>query len=391
MKLRNIVLLLLIAVTVTACSSSHPLDHRTTQDSYQDAVIAGAEDYIGEPLRFWASDQPDFLFDHTLQQSPLVVKGDRLSILALSGGGAKGAFGAGVVVGLNDQGKLPDYTIVTGISVGALIAPFVYVGDSELDRLHDVMLQLSDEAILGKKNVMNTLFKDAMSSGENMLDFLAQAYPEAMIDEVAQRHREGKRLFIGSTHFDSGELMIWNLGAIANSSLDNKVALFHQVLASSASIPGVFPPQFIDVVEGQELREELHVDGGLSAQVFFNPSQFEYQQLSHALGLTKSPQLDVIRNGVLSQPFHPVKDNGIELLSKSLSNLTLLQARGDIYRMQYFSAIDDIDMQFTYLESDLSEYKKTKQMFDAEHMKAMYNYGYQKSFSNQLWHQSMPL
>ncbi|OCH74341.1 patatin-like phospholipase family protein [Vibrio breoganii] len=385
----NILTVVLLSVSVAACSTTHTLDKRVTEDNYKEVTL-DTNVKVEEPLRFWGSEKPDFLYDHNTQTTPIAVQGDTLNILALSGGGANGAFGAGVLMGLYDKGQLKDYSIITGISAGALIAPFVFAGGDELSRLDEVILGISDKEVLGKKNFLNTIFKDAFTDGNNFIEFIGEAYPEEMIDKIAEQHRKGKRLFIGSTHFDSGELMIWNLGAIANSDLPNRVELVHKILASSASIPGVFPPQFFDVYSDGTVLEEMHVDGGLAAQVFYNPANFDYQLVSDALGLKDTPQLDVIRNGLLKSPYKPVNDKGVALLTKSLSGLTMMQTRGDMYRMMYFSETEGLNMQFTYIDQDFSYAKESKDLFDLNYMKAIYQYGYDKVITRDLWVTELP-
>ncbi|EGQ9234411.1 patatin family protein [Vibrio alginolyticus] len=377
-----------LSLLIVACSSPHTLDVRVSQSNYKDVEIASSTP--NEPLRMWANEAPDFLYSAHNQTTPIKVEGERLNILALSGGGVNGAYGAGVLMGLQEKGELKDYAIITGVSAGALIAPFVFIGGDAMPKMKEVMLNINDKNILGKKNFLNTLFKDAFTDGENLYDFIADAYPEPMIEAMAQQHRNGKRLFIGSTHFDSGELVIWNIGAIANSDLADKSELIYKVLAASASIPGVFPPQFIDVEHDGETLEELHVDGGLAAQVFFNPSNFNYQQISEALGLEKAPQLDVIRNGALKTPYRPLKDKGLDLVSKSVSSLTLAQTRGDLYRMKYISEINDIEMQFTYIDQDFRYAKVTKDMFDHRYLLTIYEYGFKKATQGQLWVTELP-
>lgn len=377
-----------LSLLIVACSSPHTLDVRVSQSNYKDVEIASSTP--NEPLRMWANEAPDFLYSAHNQTTPIKVEGEQLNILALSGGGVNGAYGAGVLMGLQEKGELKDYAIITGVSAGALIAPFVFIGGDAMPKMKEVMLNINDKNILGKKNFLNTLFKDAFTDGENLYDFIADAYPEPMIEAMAQQHRNGKRLFIGSTHFDSGELVIWNIGAIANSDLADKSELIYKVLAASASIPGVFPPQFIDVEHDGETLEELHVDGGLAAQVFFNPSNFNYQQISDVLGLEKAPQLDVIRNGALKAPYRPLKDKGLDLVSKSVSSLTLAQTRGDLYRMKYISEINDIGMQFTYIDQDFRYAKVTKDMFDHRYLLTIYEYGFKKATQGQLWVTELP-
>lgn len=378
--------LILCTLIITACSTHHPLDERTNEQNYKQVTLLDG-DTVGEPLRYWSTQETDFLYDPQNNSTPLVSEEERLSILALSGGGANGAYGAGVIMGLHDQQKLPQYSVITGISVGGLIAPFVFVGDERLAHLPEMIQEINDKRLLGKKNFANALFKDAFSKGDSMQRFISETYSVEMIDKIAQQHRAGKRLFIGTTHFDSGELMIWNLGAIANSELANRIDLVHQVLMATAAIPGVFPPQFIDVEDNSQQLEELHVDGGLAAQVFFNPTQFDYPEISQVLGLTEQPRLDVIRNGVLSQPYQPVKDKGVPLLMKSLSNLTTLQVRGDIYRMKYFCEKAGIDMRLTYLDKDFSASRTSKDFFDQSYMQAIYHYGYERATNGSLWNE----
>ncbi|MBY7660347.1 patatin-like phospholipase family protein [Vibrio atlanticus] len=378
-----------LSFLVVACSSPHTLDVRVNKDNYKDVIVEDASS-VEEPLRIWASEAPDFLYSADDQTTPITVSGDQLNILALSGGGANGAFGAGILIGLEESGQLKDYSIVTGISAGALMAPFVFIGGDAFSKMKEVMLNINDKSVLGKKNFLNTVFKDAFTDGEHLYQFIAEAFPEPMIEQIATQHRSGKRLFIGTTHFDSGELIIWNVGAIANSEMPNKSELIYKVLAASASIPGVFPPQFINVEHEGVIFEELHVDGGLATQVFFNPSNFDYQQISDSLGLETSPQLDIIRNGSLKAPYHSLRDKGLDLVAKSVSSLTLAQTRGDLYRMKYICEINNIDMQFTYMEQDFSYEKRTKDMFDEHYLLTIYKYGYHKATRGKPWVTELP-
>ncbi|MBY6223783.1 patatin-like phospholipase family protein [Ferrimonas balearica] len=343
-----------------------------------------------EPYRFFADSTVDWLYSETHKLTPLRVTGDQMHILALSGGGANGAFGAGVLNGLYESGELPHYSVITGISAGALIAPFAFVGGEELLRMKRVMLGINDKMVLGKRNLLNTLIKDAFTNGESLYAFIERSYPDEMIEAMAQQHRQGRRLFIGTTHFDSAELVIWNLGQIAASDLPNKAQVIHQVLAASASIPGVFPPQFIEVDIDGETYEELHVDGGLASQVFYGPASIDYHQINQALGLELSPKVHVIRNGTLDIGYQAVPDKGINLLSRSLKSLTIRQTRGDLYRMLYYSNLEQVELTFTYINADDVPEKHTQKMFDIDYMQALYDYGYSKALSDGLWTTQLP-
>ncbi|MFS1414913.1 phospholipase [Vibrio sp. 10N.286.49.C2] len=383
--------IVVLSVLLSACSTHHAFDERVTKENYQLVSVSGTEKLdLEEPVRFWGGEKPDFLTSDVAHSPVITVNGDRLNILALSGGGANGAFGAGVINGLYDAGELPDYSIITGISAGALIAPFVYTGGEDIHRLKDVMLGLNDDRVLGKKNFLNTLFKDAFTNGQSLLLLMQEIYDSAMIERMAERHRQGKRLFIGTTHFDSGQQSVWNIGQIADSNLENKADLIHQILAASSSIPGVFPPQFISVNYQGETLEELHVDGGLTYQMFFDPANYDYGQMSKAMGLKNKPQVHVIRNGTLKSSYQRVADKGVDLLTRSITSLTLQQTRGDMYRMLYMSKESDLDIDFTYVDPDFKAHKQSKKMFDAEYMVNLYNYGYRKAQGLNLWTKEVP-
>ncbi|QYJ89751.1 patatin-like phospholipase family protein [Shewanella halotolerans] len=380
-----------LAIFLAACSSTHTLETRVTKENYRAVTLAAdIQQQTDEPFRVWADETSDFLYDAKDGSTPLKVKGDRLNILALSGGGANGAFGAGIINGLYDSQQLQEYTIITGISAGSLIAPFVFVGGDEIPRLKEVMLGINDKMILGKHNLLNTLIKDAFTNGEQMFEFIEQVYTPEMIEQIALQHKAGRRLFIGTTHFDSEELVVWNLGRIAESHLPNKVHLIHQILAASSSIPGVFPPQFIAVDHDNQRLEELHVDGGLTVQMFFEVVNIDYHKVNQALGLSSAPQVHVIRNGMLKVPYSATEDKGVQLLRRSIASMTIQQAKGDLYRMLYFSEMTGLDLRFAYVDDEFDAPKATKDMFDLEYMKALYQYGYDKVNSDELWSTEVP-
>ena len=383
--IRKHYLIIIVGLFLTACSSTHTLEKRVTKENYRAVSIENQQEKQAEPFRIWPDESVDFLLSKEDGSTPLKVKGDRLNILALSGGGANGAYGAGIINGLHDSGQLNEYTVVTGISAGALMAPFVFIGGDEISHLKAVTLGMDDSMVLGSGNIINALIKDAFSDGDDMFGFIEKIYTEQIIEKMAAQHRAGRRLFIGTSHFDSDELVVWNIGAIAQSDFPDKMHLIHQVLTASASIPGVFPPQFIDVNYQGETFEELHVDGGMSAQVFFKPGHLDYSKINVALGLTTTPRVDVIRNGVFTTRYYSTQDKGVELLKRSVDSMVVQQSLGDLYRMLYFSEVEHIDLFFTQIEEDFQGEKATQDMFDLHYMNALYEYGYAKAIRGNLW------
>lgn len=369
---------------ISGCSSKHSITQRVSENNYKRVTVIA--DTNSEPLRFWATQKPSFLLDEN-NISPIKVSSDQLAILAVSGGGVNGAYGAGIVAGLIDANKMPEYSIITGVSAGALLSPFIFVHESSAG-IKASMVGINDRAILGYKNYLRPLFKDAFTTGEKFLSFISEAYDETLIAKVAVQHNAGRRLFIGTTQFDSGELVIWNMGAIAASNLENKAQLFQQILVASASIPGVFPPQFFQVNDEEEIVEELHVDGGMAAQVFYNPSGYSYDAISKSLGLTKPVRLDVIRNGLITPTYEQLDGHGMTLLKRSLTSMPVMQARGDLFRMQYVAENDNTRMRMTFIDQDFSKAKKTNDLFDSHYLEAIFKFGYEKAQQEDLWQEN---
>ena len=88
-----------------------------TADDQAAAIIPGIPD-----ARFWADSEKDFLAALPATPGPW---------LALSTGGGDGAFGAGLLNGWSESGKRPEFSVVTGVSTGALMAPYAFVGSSQ--------------------------------------------------------------------------------------------------------------------------------------------------------------------------------------------------------------------------------------------------------------------
>ncbi len=185
-------------------------------------------------------------------------------ILVVSGGGARGAFGAGVLTGWSQSGKRPDFDVVTGVSVGSLQAVFAFLGsafDGELEELFAHHQHLSDFSLWESP-------RGAVSDVTPFEQAIREKFDQQVMEAVAQRYSEGKFLFVGTTNLDAGEFVVWDMGAIASSGRPDALHHFQSVLLASCSMPMVFPPSFFEVeVDGATYRE-MHVDGGVRSPLF---------------------------------------------------------------------------------------------------------------------------
>jgi len=186
------------------------------------------------------------------------------TILALSGGGANGAFGAGVIVGWTETGRRPTFSVVTGVSTGALAAPFVFLGPDWDDELKAVYTGGRTSALVSARNFA-ALVAPSLFSTRSLSGLVDDYITPELLTQVAAEHAKGRRLFIVTSNLDAQEAVIWDMGLLATQGGPQALALFRKIMLASASIPGVFPPVLIDGV-GEDGRaiHEMHVDGGVN-------------------------------------------------------------------------------------------------------------------------------
>jgi predicted acylesterase/phospholipase RssA len=200
----------------------------------------------------------------------LWARPEKLNMLALSGGGAGGAFGAGALVGLTRAGKRPRFQITTGVSTGGFIAPFAFLGPDWDERLEDAFTGGHSAALLSLRGFAGGLGPGLYRS-DPLERMVGSFIDQPLVDAVAREHAGGRRLFVATTNLDTQKPIIWDMGAIAAHGGPEALRLFIDVLIASASLPGLFPPRMMPVEAGGQVYEEMHLDGGLCAPLFIAP------------------------------------------------------------------------------------------------------------------------
>src|SRR5713101_3069248 len=198
--------------------------------------------------------------------------GEPISILALSGGGADGAFGAGALVGLTNAGARPQFSVVTGVSAGALLAPYAFLGPEWDKQLTDAYTSGRAEHLLQPRG-LGVIFDSSVYRGRPLEELVEHYLSDELIQAVAREAAAGRLLLVATTNVDTGETVIWDLGSIAMNGGPSAKTLFRDVLVASASVPGMFPPVIIRVQEDGAPRDEAHVDGA-ATMPFFVPAAF---------------------------------------------------------------------------------------------------------------------
>jgi predicted acylesterase/phospholipase RssA len=313
--------------------------------------------------------------------------------LALSGGGSSGAFGAGVLNGWTDSGTRPDFKVVTGISTGALTAPFAFLGSGYDAQLKTVFTTTQTHDILERLNIFRIIFQGEAFARTTPLKQLIKTHFDAdFLKAVARAHNQGRRLYVGTTHMDAQTLVVWNMGAIANSDHPDALDLFQDVILASASIPAAFPPVFIEVeVDGQRY-DEMHTDGGTVTQVFFNEGTVDLSAAARATGRTErksySGILYIIRNGKLGPEPEQVKRRLPAISGRAISTMIKYAAFNDLFRI-YVNA-EGANQGFRYIAIPADFESQADEPFDPVEMKRLFELGYQTGLAGTAWRDTPP-
>ncbi len=294
--------------------------------------------------------------------------------LAVSGGGEDGAFGAGLLVGWTNQGSRPQFKLTTGVSTGALTAPFAFLGPDYDARLRAVYTQTSAQNVLTARGLLAVLTEDALNSNAPLRKTIERYVTQSMLDNIAAEYRKGRLLLIGTTNLDEGRPVIWNVTKLAASNRPGVLHLVHQILIASAAIPGAFPPEMIDVEVNGRKYQEMHVDGGASAQVFVYPPSLQSAVEMRRRNIVRVRHLYVIRNARLDPQWQETKRSMFSIAGRAISSLIQTQGVGDLYRIYVTAVRDDIDFNLAYIPASFRE--KLKTPFDTRYMQALFTVGY---------------
>jgi len=357
------------------------------------ASVAGMPD-----VRYWADgDASDFMRDALesvrRERDLLQRAGHRgplppAEFLAISGGGEDGAFGAGLLVGWSAAGTRPRFKGVTGISTGALIAPFAFLGPEYDEKLKDVYTTITSKDILEQRDFLAAITNDAMADTKPLRKLVQRIVDQSMLDAIEAEHEKGRILLIGTTNLDARRPVIWNVGKIAASHHPQALELVRTLLVASAAIPGAFPPVMISVEADGQKFEEMHVDGGATAQVFVYPPSLNIRTASQQEGITRQRRLFVIRNARLDPDWAQVERRTLSIANRAVSSLIQTQGVGDLYRIYIAAQRDVIDFNLAYIPESFKTL--LREPFDPVYMKELFKVGYDLAVNGYPWAKTPP-
>ncbi len=278
--------------------------------------------------------------------------------------------------------------MVSGVSTGALTAPYAFLGPQYDSVIKAIYTEHATRDLYRRKNIFAIVGGNAFMDVSGFAALIEFYLPDRMIDEIAAQYRIGRVLTIGTTNLDTERPVIWDIGAIAVSDHPDKYDLVRKVILASASLPVAFPPVSFAVSVNRESFDELHVDGGVSNQVFVYPPGTNWSLVADKLGVEGKPRLYVIRNAQLNPESKPVDDKVFQIGTRSLNSLMRAQGLGDLYRIYMGTRRDRIDFNLAFIPDDFVD--DSREPIDKSTMLELYNLGEQLGRAGYRWHKAPP-
>lgn len=373
-RLTLLALMLMLGACASGARSSFDLQDRAG------ARPMGLISAPNHPIRVYLdAEDRAAIFQQAFREGVPVGADGRLDFIALSGGGSNGAFTAGLMKGWSETGERPDFEVVTGVSTGALAAPFVFLGPDYDDELAEAYTGGAAAGLLQSRG-LGALIGSGIYKSAPLRSLVERFVTEDVLRAVAAEYAKGRVLLVATTDLDSQRGVSWDLGAIATQGTPTALELFRSVLVASASIPGAFPPVLIQSDNAGLRFEEMHVDGGVTAPFLAVPETlWSFEEPSDTL---RGARFYVVVNGRTNPSFGITKDTPQGVLGRSIDILLRASLVTTLAGNQAFADRNDLFFRYAALPDD-SEASALD--FSLESMSAVYEIGRQGAISGAAW------
>lgn len=311
-----------------------PADIRSWGDRYSDAFHRSLSESIAQADRTYGHEEPP-------------------AVLSISSGGLNGAFAAGVLCGWTEHGTRPGFRVVTGVSIGAIIAPFAFLGSEYDDRLEEMARRATAENVYRARGLVEAALSDSLADNAPLARFVARYVDQDVFKAVAVEHAKGRRLFVATTNLDAKRPVIWDLGAIASSGAPGALRVFQQVIVASAAAPVLFPPTYVEVEHAGRRYDEMHVDGAVSAQIMLYGQSLTLEEaLPNANAPRPRPTHYIILNRPASSAWNPVEPTLRAIATHSVTRLMQDQGVGDLWQAYATCVRDGMEFRLAAIPDD---------------------------------------
>lgn len=366
-----------ILSTLGACASLPRVAYTASSSATAEVTgIPGARIFADVPLERYAT----FMGTRLPRSKPFTY-------LALSGGGGDGAYGAGILNGWSATGKRPEFTLVSGVSTGALIAPFAFLGAAYNPVLTEIYTSGVASSLVANPSLANVVFGSGLFGDQRLRDLVARYVTPDLLEAVASEHAKGRRLLVMTTNLDAKRAMVWNMGTIAASGAPNAAALFRDVLTASASVPAVFQPQLLDVQSEGRTHQELHVDGAVVAPVFIVPQAALVGE--RIRGAPGKADFYVLMNGRIDPEFETARTNTLSIVQQTLATGAQARSAASVAAAYAFAKSHKAGFHLAYIDGDAPR-PTTADGFEVSYMRSLYEAGFAKSRAGAAWRSNVP-
>ena len=314
-----------------------------------------------------------------------------IELLAISGGGENGAFGAGLLNGWTEAGNRPTFSLVTGVSTGALTAPFAFLGPRYDAALKAVYTDITPKDVLEQRYLLSAaLFDDALADSAPLFLTISKHLNEAMLADIARAHERGRLLLIGTSDMDAQLPVAWNIGAIAASGHPKALDLVRRLLLASAAIPGAFPPVMIDVTLDGKTYQEMHVDGGAFTQLFLYPRSVTRERRAHLRhgDHVQPARAYIIRNGRLTPNPARTERQTFVIAQRAIASMISASGFNDVARIRNTTREDKVDFNLAAIGPDFPD--EPKEPFEQAYMRKLYAHAFDQARAGYPWLKDIP-
>jgi len=270
-----------------------------------------------------------------------------IDILVISGGGDWGAFGAGVLKGWSraaGEHARPQFDIVTGVSTGALIAPFAFLGDAQsIERIVQLYRNPQEDIAVSRGWLFFLPRNPSLYILPGLERELRSVLDRPMLERLAAEQRTGRALLVNTTNIDLGEMRAWDLLEESRSALArNDDSHLHGILLASAGIPAVFP--------ARSIGDYLYVDGAITGNILYFADVQDGEgvlarwRAAHPGAASPRVRYWVIFNNQLRFPPQVTRDRWPDIMSRStimgtqtstVNAIRHLYAKAELQRLKY--------------------------------------------------------
>ena len=378
--------LLIIVTCFSILSGCAYLRHTVPENLVGTAVVVGMPDmryYTGKSVSAFMQQSLLDSFKEEDKSEYLVNGIKTYPMLIIGGGVSNSAYGLGLLKGWLKEGSRPVFKIITGYSSGSILAAAMFSGNEYEDRIVEMFTSISTKDVVKDKGIFAILFGDSITSSAPLAKKIHDIVDEHFLAKIAQEHRKGRRLYVGTTDFDAQGFVVWDMGALAAKGGPDSVAMFRKIILASCSFPAMLPPVYFQVEIGGKRYDEMHVDGGVMGGVFY------IHQLMESAGFRGlRTRLYILNLCYMSPHSKQVEDNLTAITSRLIESNGASKMIGDTYRLYAFAKERGWDYNLAYIPEDFKPYQK--EMFDKLEMQRLFKRGYDDAVVGYKWHKAPP-